>query len=125
MQSEQRTSTVDWSSASYERLLAAANAASETIYRTPGPCLEVLAEARAIGAELLERDGPDCEPLSDRDRAYEAYDPHEDGPSLVREVDGWSVYSRRGARLARYVGVGSKRRAIARMRWASRAPEAR
>jgi len=55
--------------------------------------------------------GAPAEVLEPRDRAYEAYDPADELPQLVREVDGWSVY-RPGGRVARFVGPGSKRRAL-------------
>jgi len=53
--------------------------------------------------------------LTARDLAYEAYDPRDELPELVREVDGWSVY-RPGGRVARFVGPGSQRRALAKVR---------
>lgn len=53
--------------------------------------------------------------LTARDLVYQAYDPRDELPELVREVDGWSVY-RPGGRVARFVGPGSKRRALAKAR---------
>lgn len=50
-----------------------------------------------------------------RDLAYAAYQPNDELPELVREVDGWSIY-RPGGRVARFVGPGSKRRALAKVR---------